>query len=46
MRTKLDRFLMSGWFLMPAILAMLLMAYFEDDAVELMEALFSSLGSH
>ena len=45
MPTKLDGFLMSGWFLMPAMLALLAMAYFEDDAVEAMEALFSSLRS-
>ena len=45
MPTKLDGFLMSGWFLMSAMLALLAMAYFEDDAVEAMEALFSSLRS-
>jgi len=45
MPSKLDRFLMSGWFLMPATLALLGMVWFEDEAVEAMKALFSSLGS-
>jgi len=44
MPTKLNRVLMSGWFLMLATFALLAIGWFEDEAAEAIEALFSSLG--